>query len=63
MDSVWCDVVVMDTYHLLLGKSWQHEKPVIHDETKNTYCFMVDKVKLALLPNQDVGPKPLQGDG
>ena len=63
MDTVWCDVVDMDTCHLLLGRSWQHDKAVTNDEENNTYIFMVDKVKFTLLPNQEPGPKPSQGDG
>jgi hypothetical protein len=59
VDHVWCDVVDIDTCHLLLGKPWKHEKVAIQDETKNTYSFMVDKVKLTLLPSQDAGKKPL----
>jgi hypothetical protein len=26
MDMLWCDVVDMDMYHLLLGRPWQHDK-------------------------------------
>jgi hypothetical protein len=51
----------MDTCHLLLGRLWQHDKAATSDEENNTYCFMVDKFKFTLLPNQE--PKPSQGDG
>jgi hypothetical protein len=63
MDMVWCDVVDMDTCHLLLGRPWQHDKAATNDEENNTYNFMVDKVKFKLLPNQEPRPKPSQGDG
>jgi hypothetical protein len=26
IDKVWCDVVDMNTCHLLLGRPWQHDK-------------------------------------
>jgi hypothetical protein len=58
MDKVWCDVVDMDTCHLLLGRSWQHDRVATHDKENNTYNFMIDKVKFTLLPNQEPGPKP-----
>jgi hypothetical protein len=49
MDMVWCDVVDIDTFHLLLGRPWQHNKAATNDEENNTYNFMVDKVKFTLL--------------
>jgi hypothetical protein len=63
MDTVWCDVVDMDMCQLLLGRPWQHDKAATNDEENNTYSFMVDKVKFTLLPNQEPGPEPSQGDG
>jgi hypothetical protein len=61
--NVWCDVVDMETCHLLLGKPWKYDKVVIHDETKNTYSFMLGKTKLTLLHSPWAEPKPSQGDG
>jgi hypothetical protein len=49
MDNVWCDVVDMETCHLLLEKPWKYNKVAIHDETKNTYNFMLGKTILTLL--------------
>jgi hypothetical protein len=62
-DNVWCDVVDVETCHLLLGKPWKYDKATIHDETKNTYNFMMGKTKLTLLHSPWVEPKPSQGDG
>ena len=62
-NHVWCDVVDMATCHLLLGKPWQDDKTAIYDETKNTYSFMVGKIRLTILPSQEAEPKPSQGDG
>jgi hypothetical protein len=62
-DTVWCDVVNMETCHLLLGKTWKYDKAVIHDVTKNTYSFMLGKTILTLLHSPWAEPKPAQGDG
>ena len=50
-DEVWCDVVLMDVCHLLLGRPWQYDRKVIYDGFKNTYSFHKDghKIVLALL--------------
>jgi hypothetical protein len=63
VDRVWCDVVDMTMCHLLLGKSWQDDKVVVYDETKNTYSFMLGKTKLTLLQSPWPKPQPSQGDG
>ena len=57
-DRTWCDVVTMDAYHLLLGRLWQYDWNVHHNEWKNTYSFLVDNVKLTLLPNLGNITKP-----
>jgi hypothetical protein len=33
-DEVLCDVVPMQVSHLLLGRSWQYDRRVMHDELK-----------------------------
>jgi hypothetical protein len=58
IDRTWCDVVAMDACHLLLGRLWQYDRNVHHDGRKNTYSFLVDNVKLTLLPNPRDIPKP-----
>jgi hypothetical protein len=35
-DKVWCDVVPMDACHLLLSRSWQYDRDVIHHGKENT---------------------------
>jgi hypothetical protein len=57
-DNTWCDVVAMDAYHLLLGRPWQYDRNAHHDGRKNTYNFLVDNVKLTLLPNPGDVTKP-----
>jgi hypothetical protein len=48
-DNVWCDVINIETCHLLLGKPWKYSKAAINDEAKNTYNFMLGKTRLTLL--------------
>ncbi|PKI38563.1 hypothetical protein CRG98_040996, partial [Punica granatum] len=38
-DSIWCDVVIMDACHLLLGRPWQFDRSVSHDGRTNKYSF------------------------
>ncbi|GKV20647.1 hypothetical protein SLEP1_g30745 [Rubroshorea leprosula] len=49
-DEVWCDVIPMDTCHLLLGRPWQFERKAIHDGHANTYSFVKDGVQIKLIP-------------
>ena len=60
---MWCDVVDMAMCHLLLGKPWQDDKAAIHDETKNTYNFILGKTRLTLPHSPLAEPRPSQGDG
>ena len=52
-DFVWCDVVVMDVGHLLLGRPWQYDQGAIHDGWKNTYSFRCGTKEIVLLPSQE----------
>ena len=54
-DEAWCDVILMDACHLLLGRPWQYDRKVIHDGGKNTYTFWKDGSKIILLPFKDEG--------
>lgn len=47
-----CDVILMDACHLLLGRSWQYDRKVIHDGFKNTYSFVKEGVKIVLGPTK-----------
>ncbi|GJY28283.1 putative nucleotidyltransferase, ribonuclease H [Tanacetum coccineum] len=55
-DSVWCDMVPMDTYHLLLGRPWEYDRNTTHNGRANTYSFLFGGVKITLMPNK---PKEL----
>jgi hypothetical protein len=48
----------MDACHFLLRRPWQYDRNAQHDGWKNTYSFLVDNVKLTLLPNTRDVPKP-----
>ncbi|PKI79487.1 hypothetical protein CRG98_000118 [Punica granatum] len=45
--------VAMDACHLLLGRHWQYDRRVIHDERTNSYSFMFENVKIVLVPSQE----------
>lgn len=47
-DQVWCDVVGMDVCHLLLGRSWQFDRKVMHNGGANTYTLMSGTTKIEL---------------
>ncbi|GJR45650.1 putative reverse transcriptase domain-containing protein [Tanacetum coccineum] len=55
-DNVWCDVVPMDAFHLLLGRPWESDHNTTHNGRANTYSFLFDGVKITLMPNK---PKEL----
>lgn len=40
----------MDAYHILLGRSWQFDRPVLHDGRMNTYNFQLEGNKIVLHP-------------
>ncbi|GLT29252.1 hypothetical protein SLA2020_041290 [Shorea laevis] len=63
-DECWCDVIPMDSCHMLLGRSWQYDKRTQHDSYKNPYTFVKDGVKIVLEPSKlEVVPKPFKGEG
>ena len=49
----WCDVIPMDACHILLGRSWQYDRKIVHDGEKITYTFWKDGSKVTLLPLKD----------
>ena len=56
-DKMWYDVEALDACHLLLGRLWQYDRSV----RKNTYSFMIDNMKIMLLPSLGNDPKPTKG--
>ena len=37
--QVHCDVVSMEVRHVLLGRTWQYDKDVVHNGITNRYSF------------------------
>jgi hypothetical protein len=52
-DKILCDVIPMDVCHLLLGRPWQYDRNVIHDERMNTYTLEKNGRTHMLLPIKD----------
>lgn len=57
-DVVWCDVIPMKAYHLLLGRPWLFDIKVLYSGRRNTYSFHFEGRKLTLQPMklQDFDP-------
>jgi len=49
-DSILCDVVPMETCHLLLGRPWQYDRRVMYDGFTNKFTFVHDDRKTVLAP-------------
>nr|KAJ0194330.1 hypothetical protein LSAT_V11C800427110 [Lactuca sativa] len=49
-DEVWCEVIPMDAFHVLLGRPWQFDRRVIHDGYLNTHTFKKEGIKIQLVP-------------
>jgi hypothetical protein len=45
-DGILCDVILMDTCYLLLGRLLQFDKGAMHDGRNNTYTIMKDGRKV-----------------
>jgi len=50
VDDVWCDVVLMEAYHVLLRRPWQFDKKTIHDGLTNESTFTNKHRKFVLHP-------------
>ena len=49
-DEVLCDVVSMHAGHILLGRLWQFDRKINHDEFKNKHSFVKDNKTITLVP-------------
>ena len=47
-DSVACDVIDMDTCHILLRRSWQHNIDATHRGKENIYMFIWKGKRVAM---------------
>ncbi|GER31484.1 purple acid phosphatase [Striga asiatica] len=58
-DLTWCDVVPMDSWHVLLGRPWQFDHSVVHNGHLNIYSFLFKGVHIVLHPSSSSsGPLP-----
>ena len=58
-DEVLCDVVLMQVGHLLLGRPWQFDRHVKHDDFTNKYSFVLNQMTITLVP---LSPKQVYED-
>ena len=49
-DKIVCDIMPMDVFHILLGRSWKFDRKVVHDRRTNFYKFEKDGIKHTFLP-------------
>jgi len=49
-DYVLCDLVPIETIHVLLGRPWQLDKRANHDGYSNKYTFVYNERKVTLVP-------------
>jgi len=56
---VLCDVMPMETTHILLGRPWQFDKNILHDELTNKISFTFQRHKITL---KSLSPKEVNGD-
>ena len=47
VDEVVCDVVEMDTCHLILGRLWQYDVVATHRCKDNVYMFFYNPTKVS----------------
>ena len=53
-DDIYCDIVPMDGYHILLGRPWQFDRNVVHNGKNNTHGFYFENRKITLLPSKEL---------
>ena len=49
-DEIYCDIVDMDTHHILFGRPWQFDVNAKHLGRKNTYQLEKEGVHYTFLP-------------
>lgn len=49
-ENVWCDVILIDIFHIHLGRPWQYDRHTLFDGYANTYTFKKDVIKINLAP-------------
>ena len=49
-DKILCDVMPMEATHILLGRPWQYDRQVLHDDHTNKMSFNFQGHKVILKP-------------
>ena len=49
-DQVLCDIMDMNSCHILLGRPWQYDSRAMHDHVKNVITIVKDGRKHTLMP-------------
>ena len=49
-EELWCDVIQMDAYHILLGLPWMLDRKVMHNGFLKTYSSCKGGRKITLVP-------------
>ncbi|KAG5542635.1 hypothetical protein RHGRI_022226 [Rhododendron griersonianum] len=49
-DKIWCDVMQMDSCHILFGRPWQWDRNVYYRGCKNVYELKVNGEPIKLFP-------------
>ena len=57
-DEIWCDIIPMDAWHVLLGRPWLFDRRVMQDGCMNTYTFTKNHKKITLTPLKSSPPLP-----
>ena len=58
-DEALCDVVPMQSCHILLGRPWQYDRTVNHNGHSNRYSFVMNDEPIILKP---LTPKEMYED-
>eukprot|EP00268_Persea_americana_P051988 TRINITY_DN5796_c0_g1_i4.p1 TRINITY_DN5796_c0_g1~~TRINITY_DN5796_c0_g1_i4.p1 ORF type:complete len:141 (+),score=20.59 TRINITY_DN5796_c0_g1_i4:625-1047(+) len=56
IDTIWCNVVPMDSCDILLGCPWMYNKNGINGMRDNTYKFMLGERQVTLCPMKPTPP-------
>ncbi|PKA45837.1 hypothetical protein AXF42_Ash021358 [Apostasia shenzhenica] len=56
-EKIWCDVLLMNIAHVLLGRPWLYDRYMIHYGRLNTYVFTFKGKKVKLNPAKPLNLK------
>ena len=53
-DDIYYAIIPMNGYHILLGRSWQFDRNVVHNGKNNTHSFYFENQKITLLRSKEL---------